>query len=138
MSPQHDGAMPADRDIRDQAVDDLLVDHEAERQDLEAKMVENARPTLEALARQAVKKVAVPNPSREIVREAYRALTRGVLEGFCAAGNDFQDMVIRQSEEKYQALRQRSGARIIIEPITKARIKARKEAIAAKREVKDE
>lgn len=124
------------RKPEDQACDDLLVDHEAERQDEEARMVEAAAPLLEKAAKQAVKLLAVRKPSKRAIAKANDLILRATLLGMAERANRVQAMVKRQAKERKDTFGKRSGEKLEIEPITAKRIEARKQAVAEAREVK--
>ena len=124
------------RKPEDQACDDLLLDHEAERQDEEARMLDEAMPLFEKAAKQAVKLVAVKRPSPKALAKAKELLLRATLLGMAARANKVADMVQRQARERKQTFSKRSGEKLEIEPITKKRIEARQKAVAEAREVK--
>lgn len=116
----------------DAACEEMLVDHEAERQDTEARMLEglDVAPMMRLIT-----EARKPEPRQERIEALRAAVVRASLLALAAKGNDWLRMVERQATERERTFAKRSGARLMAEPITKKRIEERRKAIAAAREV---
>ena len=113
------------RKPEDQAVDDLLLDHEAERQALELRLREESASILQDAAKQASELLRRPRPSAALQAKAVDLVVRAVLLSLASGAEATRDMVRRQAKEREKAFAGRSGEKLEIEPITRARIAAR-------------
>jgi hypothetical protein len=118
------------RKPQDQAVDDLLLDHEAERQALELRLRVESTATLQGAAKQAAEMLRRPKPSAALQAKAVDLLVRAVLLSLAGGAEATQAMVRRQAKEREKAFAGRSGEKLEIEPITRARIEARQKFLA--------
>lgn len=116
----------------DEKAADVLLDHEAERQDDEARAKVEARPEFKRRARMAIAMVTEPNPPAAVVADAAEWVARGVLLELAERVARLRSMVVRQTREKRAAFDARSGKRIRLAKITKAQVEKR---IEERREV---
>lgn len=123
------------RKPEDQACDDCLVEHEAERQDSRARSLKKADPAFVENATRVVLVVAKAKVSAKSKKAAIERAVRGVLLAAGASGNAWADLTRKQLAREDRIFGGRSGSALRIEPITRKRIKARQEQIEAERKV---
>ena len=123
----------ATRPPEDDACEDLLIDHEAERLDLSARILAHAAPQFAASSRKIVELLRVKRPSAARVARAREEFDRALLLAFISAGNDLKNLVGRQTIERVETFARRSSHKLITQPITAARMRERKEKIEAAR-----
>lgn len=111
----------------DQTAVDLLTDHEAERQDNEAKMVNAAKPRARKMAKHAVARVARKKPSKAAQTKSMDEFVKEVLLDLASHARAWRGMVVRQSKEKKRTFAKRTGKKLTLPKITKARIEERRE-----------
>ncbi len=111
----------------DQTAVDLLTDHEAERQDNEARMVNAGKARARATAREVVASLARPKPSARTQQRAHDWFVKEVLLQLASSARKWRGMVVRQSREKKRAFSQRTGKKLTLPKITAKRIAERRE-----------
>ena len=110
----------------DEALEDLLLDHEEERLSTQEEIATTAQARFRAVAKAVIALLRGSSPSDGALRKARAMIKRALVLELAGAGNGLKRGVIRREVKKHVAFSRRSGKRIRLAPITKKRLEERR------------